>query len=77
MEDYYFMISLFGISLWALIPGFIAMRKNRSFLGYFLLSFLISPLITMIITLCVSKKPDEQEHRILKEIIFVVSAMKN
>ena len=62
MEDYYFMISLFGISLWALIPGFIAMRKNRSFLGYFLLSFLISPLITMIITLCVSKKPDEQEH---------------
>ncbi len=47
---------LIGIALWALIPGFIAKRKYRSFWGYYLLSFLISPLITMIIALCVSDK---------------------
>lgn len=51
--------SLLGIALWALIPGFIAKRKDRSFWGYYFLSFLISPLITMIITLCVSNKRRE------------------
>lgn len=43
---------MLGIALWALIPGFIASKKGRSFIGYFFLSFLISPLITMIVTLC-------------------------
>ena len=43
---------MLGIALWALIPGFIARKKGRSFIGYFFLSFLISPLITIIVTLC-------------------------
>ena len=47
---------LIGIALWALIPGFIAKKKYRSFWGFYFLSFLISPLITMIIALCVSDK---------------------
>ncbi len=45
--------TLFGIALWALIPGFIAKKKGRSFAGYFFLSFLITTLITTIVTLCV------------------------
>lgn len=51
--------SLIGIALWALIPGFIARKKGRSFWGYYFLSFLISPLITMIITLCVKNLNEE------------------
>lgn len=41
--------TLIGIALWALIPGFIAKKKGRSFWGYYFLSFLITPLLTMII----------------------------
>lgn len=51
--------SLIGIALWALIPGFIARKKGRSFWGYYFLSFLISPLITMIIALCVKNLNEE------------------
>jgi len=40
------------IALWALVPGFIARNKGRSFGAYYFLSFLITPLITMIITIC-------------------------
>jgi len=47
-------IVLIGSCLLALIPGFIAKNKNRSFWGYFFLSLLITPLITTIITLCLS-----------------------
>ena len=50
--------SLIGIALWALIPGFVAKKKGRSFWGYYFLSFLISPLISMIITFCLSKKTE-------------------
>lgn len=48
--------TIIGIALWALVPGFIAKKKCRSFWGYYFLSFLISPLITIIIALCVSDK---------------------
>ncbi|MBQ7329688.1 MAG: zinc ribbon domain-containing protein [Oscillospiraceae bacterium] len=51
--------TLIGIALWAMIPGFIAKKKYRSFWGYYFLSFLISPLITTIIALCVSDKTYE------------------
>lgn len=54
------MAGLIGIALWALIPGFIANNKGRSFFGYYFLSFLISPLITMIITLCLSDLNKEE-----------------
>lgn len=47
--------SLVGILLWALLPGFIAKNKGRSFWAYFLLSLVITPLITTIITLCLSR----------------------
>ena len=40
---------LIGLALWALIPGFMAKKKGRSFWGYYFLSFIISPFITMII----------------------------
>ncbi len=50
--------SLIGIALWALIPGFIAKKKGRSFAAYFFLSFLITPLITMIVALCVKNLND-------------------
>ena len=48
--------TLIGIALWALIPGFIAQKKGRSFILYYFLSFLISPLITIIITACQKPK---------------------
>ena len=51
--------SLIGIALWALIPGFIAQKKGRSFAAYFFLSFLITPLIMTIVSLCV-KNLNEQ-----------------
>ena len=50
---------LIGIMLWALVPGFIARKKRRSFAGYFFLSLLISPLICIIITLCLKEKAPE------------------
>ena len=48
------MPALIGLALWALVPGFIARSKGRSFWGYYFLSFLISPLVSMIITICLS-----------------------
>lgn len=56
------MEALIGIALWALIPGFVAKKKGRSFLGYYFLSFLISPLITMIITFCLSNLNKTQDE---------------
>ena len=56
--------SLIGISLWALIPGFIAKSKGRSFAAFYFLSFLITPLLSMIITLFLRRNegtdPNEQ-----------------
>lgn len=54
--------SLIGIALWALIPGFIAKKKGRTFWGYYFLSFLITPLITMIITVCLKNISGELNH---------------
>lgn len=48
------MPALIGLALWALVPGFIARSKGRSFWGYYFLSFLVSPLVSMIITICLS-----------------------
>lgn len=48
------MSPIVGVLLWALVPGFIALVKGRSFLAYYLLSLLITPLVTMIITICLS-----------------------
>lgn len=53
--------TIIGIAIWALIPGFIARKKGRSFAGYFFLSFLITPLVTMIITLCLKDRNKESE----------------
>ena len=50
--------TIIGITLWALIPGFIARKKGRNFWAYFFLSFLITPLISMIITICLKDKWD-------------------
>lgn len=49
-------ITLLGIALWAVLPGYIAEGKGRSFWGFYFLSFLISPLVTTIIALCLSKE---------------------
>lgn len=53
--------TIIGIALWALVPGFIARKKGRSFAGYYFLSFLITPLVTMIITLCLKDRNKESE----------------
>ena len=50
-----FGITLLGVALWALLPGFIAKKKERSFWGFYFLSFIISPLISLIIILCIKK----------------------
>lgn len=68
--------SLLGIALWALLPGFIAKKKGRSFWGYYFLSFLISPLITTIITACLSRvnnDVDLEEPQPQKTIVAPVS----
>lgn len=49
-------VAIIALALLALIPGFIAKQKGRSFLGFFFLSFLTSPLISIIIALCVSNQ---------------------
>ena len=61
------MEALIGIALWALIPGFVARKKGRSFWGYYFLSFLISPLITMIITFCLSNLNKTSEKTYLPQ----------
>lgn len=45
------MPALLGIALWALLPGYIAMKKGRHFWAYYFLSFLITPLLTFLITI--------------------------
>ena len=59
-----YLVSLTGIALWALVPGFIAAHKGRNFAVYYILSFLITPILTTIIVLCLSRieetNPDEQ-----------------
>lgn len=62
--------SMIGIALWALLPGFIAKKKGRSFWAYYLLSFVITPLITTIITLCLSKKTEEAAPSSTRETII-------
>ncbi len=54
-------LPLIGVALWALLPGFIAKSKGRSFLGYYILSFLVTPLATTIVALCVSDKNDSTD----------------
>ena len=55
-------ITVIGIALWALIPGFIAKSKKRSFWGYYFLSFIITPLISMIIAICLDRKAEESPN---------------
>ena len=50
-----------GSALFALIPGFIAKKRGRSFWGYFFLSFILSPLVTIIIVLC-RKNLNKEQH---------------
>lgn len=56
------MPAIIGIALWALIPGFIAKKKGRSFWGYYFLSFLITPIVTIIITACLKNISGEADH---------------
>lgn len=67
--------SMIGIALWALLPGFIAKKKGRSFLAYYLFSFVITPLITTIITLCLSKKTEEAAPSSTRETIIETKKM--
>ena len=58
--------SIIMIALWALIPGFIARKKGRSFWGYFFLSFLITPLFSTIVILCLRKLDGHSTEEIAK-----------
>lgn len=53
---------LLVIAMWAMIPGFVAKKKGRSFCGYYFLSFLISPLVTLIIVACLKNISGESDH---------------
>ena len=71
------MAQIIGIALWALIPGFVANKKGRNFLGWYFLSFVISPLFTTIIVLClpskkykISKKSIEENYNETKKNCF-------
>lgn len=48
--------ALIGCLLWAMAPGFIAKKKERSFIGYYFLALLVSPLIATIVALCVKNR---------------------
>ena len=48
--------TIIGIAVWALIPGFIAKGKGRSFWVHYLLCFLVTPLIMTIVALIESRK---------------------
>ncbi len=67
------MESLIGVALWALIPGFVARKKGRSFWGYYFLSFLISPLITMIITFCLKNLNNVSEDTYVSQEAPVIT----
>lgn len=66
-------MALIGIALWALIPGFIAKGKGRSFWAYYFLSFLITPLITMIITACLKRIEPVEDHDPLSDTVVDVT----
>lgn len=77
------MSPIVGVLLWALVPGFIALVKGRSFLAYYLLSLLITPLVTMIITICLSNlnkqipiAPNEEILACLNEVADNPEAIK-
>ncbi len=53
--------TIFGVVLWASLPGSIAKKKGYSFLAFFLLSLIITPLITTIITLCLKNQNKADE----------------
>lgn len=56
-------IAIIAYVLLALLPGYIAKNRGRSFLKYFLLSFLVSPIIMTIIALTQPKASDNEETK--------------
>lgn len=53
--------------LLALIPGFIASKKGRSFIGWYIFSVLLSPLIGLIVVLCLGESDEKRKERIIEE----------
>lgn len=53
--------------LLALIPGFIASKKGRSFIGWYIFSILLSPLIGLIVVLCLGESDEKRKERIIEE----------
>ena len=68
---------IIGIALWALLPGFLAAKKSRSFVAYYFLSFIISPLITTIIVLCLSDVTSHERNAASEEDTLVASIDEN
>lgn len=53
--------------LFALIPGIIASKKGRSFIGWYIFSILLSPLIGLIVILCLGESDEKRKERIIEE----------
>lgn len=60
-------IVLLSLLLLALIPGFIASKKGRSFIGWYIFSVLLSPLIGLIVVLCLGESDEKRRERIIEE----------
>lgn len=66
---------MLGVTIWAVIAGWLAIRRGYSFLKYFLLSYIITPLISMIIVLSLVnknkiRKKAASEGKTLKQCII-------
>lgn len=60
-------IVLLSLLLLALIPGLIASKKGRSFIGWYIFSVLLSPLIGLIVVLCLGESDEKRRERIIEE----------
>jgi len=66
--------SLLLLVFWALLSGFIAVKKGRNFFLYFGLTFIITPIATIVLLLFLSKKDPkqpEQEHIHNRDLDYV------
>lgn len=52
----FLIVILIIVFFWNLLIAFLARRRGRSGLGWFILSFIIDPIIAMIILLCIGDK---------------------
>ncbi len=60
MENYW--IAIAGLLFWSALTGLIALKRNKNFWFYFMMSLVFTPLIMMIFALCDLKKDAENSR---------------